>query len=186
MGDMSFPTAAGAARYKRDASGNIIGLASGTRNIFVPQIIYQNNIVTSSTDTSPSTANALDSFVVPGGLMGKNGALRFNIHMRRTAGSSDAMNTRLWANSTQIFAVGTTTNNGNIQYFFEWSNQNSETSQGGFYNQASPFNNVTATLGGTSIDTSQAFTIYLTCEMPSTGTAQKLGFHCELIRGNLT
>lgn len=143
------------------------------------------NIVTSS-DTAAATTNALASFVLPAGTMGKNGLLRFTMALKGLD-SLGAKNIRIWANSTQLFAFASASLNNNVlvQHQALWFNGGSEGSQNNYYNQPTVYGSPSATIGNTGINTAIQQTIYLTADSATAAgpTVAKHLFMCELIRG---
>lgn len=160
-------------------------LVSDAGIVQVPRILHCSTNITSTSDTAPTTANALASFVLPASAMGANGLLRFTVACKGLD-SLGAKNIRIWANSTQLFAVasGSLNNNVLVQHQFIWFNGGAEGSQNTYYNQPTVYGSPSATIGNTGINTAIQQTIYLTADSATAAgpTVAKHLFLCELLR----
>lgn len=160
-------------------------LLSAAGILQVPRILHCSTDITSSSDTAAGTANALASFILPAGIMGANGLLRFTF-VCKGLDSLGAKNIRIWANSTQLFALASGSLNTNvlIQHQALWFNGGAEGSQNTYYNQPTTYGTVSATIGNTGINTALQQTIYLTADSATAAgpTVSKYLFMCELLR----
>lgn len=151
------------------------------------RILHCSTNITTSSATGAATTNALASFVLPAGMMGPNGVLRFTVTCKGLD-SLGAKNIRIWANSTQLFAVSSSSLNNNVlvQHQFIWFNSGNEASQSTYYNQPTAYGSTTAIIGNTGINTQLQQTIYLTADSATAAgpTVAKHLFMCELIRGD--
>jgi len=159
-------TAGNVARFSDIGNGSIVFTWTGSKWACGAQLLYVDVVPNASVDTATGTANALSSFTLPADVLSANGYLEFDWLMEGVGSNNIAKNTRIWANSTQIFAFGATTTNGNTRYSARWQNANSKTVQR-YYNQSTPWGSTQASIGSTSINTANAITFYLTAEMPA-------------------
>lgn len=161
------------------------GVVSAAGILQVPRILHCSTDITTSSDTAAGTANALASFVLPAGIMGANGLLRFTF-VCKGLDSLGAKNIRIWANSTQLFAFASGSLGANVmvQHQALWFNGGAEGSQNTFYNQPTTYGTVSATIGNTGINTAIQQTIYLTADSATAAgpTVSKYLFMCELLR----
>lgn len=164
---------------------SLSSLVSAAGILQVPRILHCSTDTTTSSDTAAGTANALASFVLPAGIMGANGLLRFTF-VCKGLDSLGAKNIRLWANSTQLFAFASGSLNTNVlvQHQALWFNGGGEGSQNVYYNQPTTYGSVSATIGNTGINTAIQQTIYLTADSATAAgpTVSKHLFLCELLR----
>jgi hypothetical protein len=162
-------------------------VAAGQALVSRHGILHCSTNITTSSNTGAATTNALASFVLPAGIMGANGLLRFTI-VCKGLDSLGAKNIRIWSNSTQLFAFasGSLNNNVVVQHQCMWFNGGAEGSQNTYYNQPTVYGSPSATVGNTGINTAIQQTSYLTADSATASgpTVAKHLFMCELIRGD--